>query len=53
MMLRITAPHFCAGLIIKERAAPIIRYMLCWNENRVRFYCSQKNWAVEEIEENA
>ncbi len=52
MMLQITSPYFCAGVIIKEKTAPILKYMLDWNENRIRFYCSQKNWKVEEIEDN-
>lgn len=49
MMLRITSDYFCAGVIIKEKTAPIIKYMLEWNENRIRFYCSQKGWIVERI----
>lgn len=46
-MLRILAPHFCAGLVIGERAAPIISYMTGWSEAQVRQYCARKGWKVE------
>lgn len=46
----IDAPHFMAGFIVNNGkvvfAAPIIRYMLNWSEDRVRSYCKEKRWKV-------
>ena len=48
---RIEAPHFVAGLTaIDSRvtvAAPIIRYMLGWTEDRVSQYARSKKWFVQ------
>lgn len=45
---RIVAPHFVAGIVIEDgkvvRAAPIVRYMLGWSEDRVREYVNRKGW---------
>ncbi|MBF0102055.1 MAG: hypothetical protein HQK77_14225 [Desulfobacterales bacterium] len=50
-MIRITAPHFVAGLEIKDRivvrAAPIIRYMVGWPIGTVKDYCDKKGWKFE------
>jgi hypothetical protein len=50
-MIRISAPHFCAGADIKDsevtNPAPIIKWMegrtLWW----VRKYCEKKKWEIE------
>ncbi len=53
-MIRISAPHFCAGAEINERneviyPAPIIKWMkgrtLWW----IRKYCEKKKWEIEVI----
>lgn len=50
MLIQITAPHFCAGLLIEAGkvvlAAPILRWMMGKPEDYVRFYCRRKGWAV-------
>jgi len=47
-LLRIVAPHFVAGVVVGERAAPIIRYMKHWSEVSIREYCERKKWVVGE-----
>ena len=53
MMLRLTAPHFVAGVILNEglvtEAAPVVGYMLGWPFPRVRAYAISKRWNVEEM----
>ena len=50
MLLRIEAPHFCAGIVTRGPphqvvlAAPIVRYMLGWNPERVVQYSLGKGW---------
>ena len=52
-LCRITAPHFCAGLIVRRgdltviQTAPILRYMTAWPAQRVRQYCTGKRWDLE------
>lgn len=49
-MIIITAPHFVAAVILDPRAriviraAPILRYMLGWTEERVVDYLKFKGW---------
>lgn len=45
-MLAILAPHFTAGVIVGERAAPIVDYMRSWSPERIRSYCARKGWRV-------
>jgi hypothetical protein len=52
-LLRINAPHFCAGAdvtggIVSGNVAPIIRYMRGWRIERVRSYCRQVQWQLLE-----
>lgn len=47
-MIRITAPHFCAG-IADGRAAPILKYMKGWTVRRIREYCVQRGWSFEQF----
>jgi hypothetical protein len=48
MMLRITAPHFCAGFdLTTKRIAPIIAYMRRWKLDRISDYCRVRGWELE------
>lgn len=47
MLVRITASHFCAGIVVGHRAAPIIYYMINWDFNRISNYCNKKGWGIE------
>jgi len=50
MFIVIDAPHFYAGVTLKNhvviKAAPIVKYMIGWNVERVGAYCTQKNWKI-------
>jgi len=46
ILIRITAPHFCAG-ITNGRAAPILQYMRGWTVKRIQAYCVAKGWLFE------
>ena len=52
MLIRITAPHFVAGLVWCSKtdrvteAAPITHYMKGWSRQRVRDYCAGKGWSA-------
>lgn len=49
LLVRIVAPHFVAGLVTDghvRRAAPILRYMIGWPDDRVRRYCVAKGWTA-------
>jgi len=48
-LVRITAPHFCAGVVIGGEVAPILRYMRGWPLQRVLEYCRRKGWRVQVI----
>lgn len=50
-LLRISAPHFCAGAdvvgsVVSDPIAPIIRYMGGWQIERVHSYCRKKKWQL-------
>lgn len=47
MLLRIVAPYFVAGIVVGERAAPIIKYMVPWTLEQIGAYCAKKRWTVE------
>lgn len=53
-MVRIDAPHFCAGLdgdgIGAWRCAPILRYMEHWSLGRIKRYCRKKGWRCDIID---
>ena len=54
MVLRISAPHFVAGVLLDGRGyvvrfAPIVKYMDGWGKHRVKSYSSMKGWKVEEL----
>lgn len=46
-MLRISAPHFVAGIVRGGQVAPIIRYMKGWTLAQIKAYCERKGWTVE------
>ena len=50
VIAQITAPHFCAGIVLLDsevvHVAPIVKYMLGWSRDKVRSYCREKKWKV-------
>lgn len=52
-MLRITSNHFCAGVVLRNgrvvRAAPILKYMIGWNELRVLSYARMRGWKADAL----
>ena len=50
-MLRISAPHFVAGVIIENgvvtEAAPILYWTRGKTDTFVKNYCEKKNWKYE------
>lgn len=64
LMIRITAPHFVAGVetckVFEGRmgdhdeydnnCAPIVKYMKTWSPLRIRDYCRSKGWRYEPID---
>ena len=53
MLAAITAPHFCAGIVVTEdvvtEAAPIVKYMRGWTRDKVREYVRSKGWSVRVV----
>lgn len=49
----IDAPHFYAGIVLRKdrvsEAAPIVKYMLGWNAERVLEYCQRKKWIIHVV----
>lgn len=45
--MRIVAPHFVAGVVVGEVAAPIVNYMRAWSPERIEGYCQKKGWSCE------
>ena len=54
-LYQITAPHFIAGILVDNRdskvyaSAPIIRYMVGWNVDKVKSYCETKKWKCKVV----
>lgn len=50
-LLRVEAPHFVAGIIPRDLAAPILKWMVerQWSEEKIRAYCARKGWKVETV----
>ena len=60
-LIRITAPHFCAGVEVYKafegrmgdhdeydnECAPIVKYMRYWSALRIKDYCRRKGWKYE------
>ena len=66
MLLRISAPHFVAGIecysafgchdyddnpTLIHRTAPILKYMKGWTVHRIQHYCHRKGWIFESFKE--
>ncbi len=53
VLLAIDAPHFYCGVILRDdrviQTAPIVRYLLGWNAQRLKHYCRGRGWRVEAI----
>ena len=48
MFIRITAPHFVAGVdTVTKKCPPILNYMRHWDPYKIRDYCKYKNWGLE------
>lgn len=46
-LVRVVAPHFVAGFVTDGAisfAAPILKYMLGWPDDRARSYIASKGW---------
>lgn len=48
-LLRVSSPYFVAGIVPGEVAAPILGYMMDWDEASIRFYCDQQGWDIEDV----
>ena len=52
-LIRVTAPHFCAGIVIKgdrcTDAAPILGWCVGKNQAKLAAYFVRKGWKVEEV----
>jgi hypothetical protein len=51
-LVRIDAPHFVAGFETDgavQRAAPILKYMMGWPDDKVRAYLRVKGWVATVI----
>lgn len=57
MLARIEAPHFVAGIVLKNDvvviAADILKYMGGWTREQVRNYCNTKGWRVTVVKEGS
>jgi protein subunit release factor A len=60
ILAQITAPHFCAGLVLDDdervvEAAPIIGYMKenRWTRDMVRDYCTRRGWRVAVVSQSS
>jgi hypothetical protein len=55
MLVRIVAPHFTAGFVFEDgtvkQAAPILRFMIGWDQADVRAYCIRKGWKASVVVE--
>jgi hypothetical protein len=47
LMLQITSPYFCAGIVQGGPVAPIIWYMKGWTLGEIKAYCAKKGWTIE------
>ncbi len=52
-MYQVTAPHFCAGLIVDGekvvRAAPILGWTVGKSRDELRRYFARKKWSVRYV----
>jgi hypothetical protein len=50
-LVRIQARHRTVGVVLGERAAPIVGYMTYWTLERIRDYCRARGWICQSIEQ--
>lgn len=50
-LLIITSSYFVAGLFYKERASPLVKFMVDWDYNKIKSFCNKKKWSVKTLEE--
>lgn len=51
-LVRVVAPHFVAGFLtdgVVRRAAPILKYMVGWDDAKVRAYIARKGWKASRL----
>lgn len=57
MLVRVVAPHFCAGIILENdvvvRAAPILNWAVGRRREWLRSYFASRGWDASIIEEAA
>jgi hypothetical protein len=51
MLIRVSAPHFVAGVVVGSHAAPIVQYMARWPMQKILAYCTSKGWNAEIVAE--
>lgn len=56
ILVRIVAPHFCAGIILRAGvcigAAPILKWALGQSAPQLEAYCRRKRWTWEPWEDS-
>lgn len=54
ILVRVQAPHFCAGVVLKyERvvwAAPILEWTMLWERKALSAYFRRKGWRARVID---
>jgi hypothetical protein len=54
MLIAVNAPHFYAGVIVEDgvvvRAAPILKWCVGWQRDRLALYFKRKGWKAIIIE---
>jgi len=51
-LVRVVAPHFVAGFETDgtvRRAAPIVRYLVGWDDDKARAYLKRKGWVASVV----
>jgi hypothetical protein len=51
MLVQITSPWFCAGVVVGETAAPIVKYMATWSLEAIEAYCRKRSWHLTIVED--
>lgn len=48
MLVQVTAPHFCAGIVLTDgrvtTTAPILKWSVGWQRERLSAYFKSKGW---------
>jgi hypothetical protein len=51
--VRIISDFFTCGIVVSNKvvieAAPIVKYMVGWETERVRNYCDKRGWKYDKI----